>query len=171
MRNEAIDHDLAFGQVEATGACASGITGSEVGGEVAQGTRRGCILIVETDAERADRLAHALRGAGYDVMGASTGEQAFRLLRDRQRPIEWLYTRAALPGLIDGWLLADQHRDNHPDRPAIIGAREARLSARGDIVLREPEPEDILSALRSLTGSRWTRTLADPAGYPRGVPP
>jgi hypothetical protein len=87
------------------------------------------------------------------VLTATAGEQAFHLLRDWRQPIDWLYTQAILPGLIDGWILADQHRDNHPDRPAVIGARETRFSARGDVVLSEPTPAAAMATIRHVTRS------------------
>ena len=62
------------------------------------------------------------------------------ILREWARPIDWLYTRIALPGLIDGWLLADQYHDIHADRPVILCGTEARVSKRGDIVLNQPTP-------------------------------
>jgi CheY-like chemotaxis protein len=139
------------------------IGGSSVRGITARSRLRERILIVETDAAFRNSLAEALREIGFEVLTAATGEQAFRLLRDWQHPIDWLYTQATLPGLIDGWILADQHRDNHPDRPAIISARDARSSARGDIVLKEPTPAAALDATRQAIGSARTQEPLEPA--------
>ncbi|MCB5176941.1 hypothetical protein [Microvirga lenta] len=75
------------GQDEADSAYKSGISGSGASGEVAPGTGPVCILIVDTDARLANSLVHAHRRDGYDVVTASSGEQAFRPLRDRRRLI------------------------------------------------------------------------------------
>ena len=64
------------------------------------------ILIVDDNPDFRERLAHCLRDQGHEVITAETGERAFVVLRDREHPIDWLYTRASLPGLIDGWILA-----------------------------------------------------------------
>lgn len=139
MSTAAIHHAFANGRDESIGLYPPGIGSSNVRGEAARSPLRERILIVETNTNFQGSLAEALRETGYEVLTATTGEQAFRLLRDWRRPIDWLHTHATLPGLIDGWILADQHRDNHPDRPAIIRAREARSSAQGDVVLKEPK--------------------------------
>jgi CheY-like chemotaxis protein len=153
MSTAALHHGSADGRDEALGLYRPCIGSSNVGGEAARRPRRERILIVETNTNFQGSLAPALREAGFEVMTATTGEHAFRLLRDWRRPIDWLYTQATLPGLIDDWILADQHRDNHPGRPAIIGAREARSSAQGDVVLKEPTAATVLDAVRHITVS------------------
>jgi CheY-like chemotaxis protein len=125
-------------------------------------TARERILVVETDAAFRNSLAEALREIGFEVLTA-TGEQAFRLLRDWRHPTDWLYTQANLPSLINGWILADQHRDNHPDRPAIISARDAGSTVRGDIVLKQPTPAAALAAIRDATGSARPQEPLEPA--------
>jgi CheY-like chemotaxis protein len=140
----------SFGDAGPTGP---GISNSTVWGTLARYPPQDRILVVETDAAFRNGLAEVLREADYEVLTATTGEQAFHLLRDWRHPIDWLYTRAALPSLIDGWILADQYRENHPDRPAVIGAREARFPARGVVVLSEPTPAAAMDAIRHVTRS------------------
>lgn len=96
------------------------------------------ILVVDDNSIFRETLADRLRALGHDVLVAETGEQAFLSLRDRSRPIGWLYTRAALPGLIDGWILADEYHDAHANRAVVVSAAEARSSQRDDIVLHHP---------------------------------
>lgn len=74
-----------------------GIGNSSVRMPLARHPLRGRILVVETDAAFRNGLAKVLREASYEVLSATTGEQAFHLLRDWQYPIVWLYTRADLP--------------------------------------------------------------------------
>ncbi|QRM33581.1 hypothetical protein [Microvirga sp. VF16] len=162
MNSSAIHHEFADGQDEPAELYQPSIGNSNVRREAARGPLGERILIVETDADFQSSLALLLHEAGFDVMTATTGEQAFRLLRDWRRPIDWLYTRAILPGLIDGWILADQHRDNHPDRPTIIGAREVGYSAQGDIVLKEPTAATVLDAARHITVSAHPQAPVEP---------
>ncbi|MGF9760775.1 response regulator [Microvirga sp. 0TCS3.31] len=118
-------------------------------------TRSQRILIADNNPDVREKLARYLRARGHDVTTAATGEQAFLALRDWSRPIDWLYTQAVLPGLIDGWILAHEYHETHQNRAVVISGSEARISSRGDIVLNQPMPptafEAILGALSSAT--------------------
>ena len=118
-------------------------------------TRSQRILIADNNPDVREKLARCLRARGHDVIAAATGERAFLALRDWSRPIAWLYTRAALPGLIDGWILADEYHETHRNRTVVISGSVARISPRGDVVLNQPVPpaafEAILGALSSAT--------------------
>lgn len=104
------------------------------------------ILLVDDNRIFREALAQRLRAAGYQVVVEETGERGFLSARDRDRPIGWLYTRAALPRLVDGWIVADAYHELHAHRPAIIAAAEARRS-RDDIVLAHPSPAAVIAAL------------------------
>jgi hypothetical protein len=105
-------------------------------------------------------LAQHLRVIGFEVVTAATGETAFHLLRDWQHPIGWLYTRADLPGLIDGWILADEYHDSHAGRAAIIAAPEARTSRQDDIILQQPSLTTVLDTLRHAIESDRSKVAA-----------
>jgi hypothetical protein len=68
------------------------------------------------------------------------------IVRDRRHAVGWLYTRAALPGLINGWILADAYHDIHPNRPVVVAASEGRLAGL-DVVLKQPAPTLVLEVL------------------------
>jgi CheY-like chemotaxis protein len=119
------------------------------------------ILIVDTNPAFRDGLAEQLRSSGFEVVAAATGEQAFYLLRDWHHPIGWLYTRANLPGLIDGWILADEYHDRYPDRTAVIAASRGRVSAQGHVVLDEPSLAAALDAIHSVATTEKPATSAD----------
>ena len=106
------------------------------------------ILIVDDNPIVRETLAQWLHREGHDVITAGTGTRAFLVLRDFSRAIDWLYARAALPGLIDGWILADAYHDRHADRPAIVAGAAVGLSSQGDIVLNQPTPRAVFNALR-----------------------
>jgi DNA-binding NtrC family response regulator len=116
-------------------------------------TEQKCILIVDSNRASCERLAQEFRAADYDVVTADTGERAFLILRDWHYQVGWLYTRASLPGLIDGWILADQYHDAHPTRAAVISAHKARSSARGDIILNEPTLTSVAQAIWHAIGT------------------
>jgi len=101
-----------------------------------------------------EAVAQRLRAAGHHVITVATGEQAFPSVRDWSGPVGWLYTRAALPCLVDGWILADAYHEVHAHRPAVISAMKTRRSER-DIVLKQPTPAAVMRALlRAIEGER-----------------
>ena len=98
------------------------------------------ILVVDDNPIVRETLAEWLRAGGYEVATASTGERAFLMLRDERRWVGWLYTRADLPGLIDGAILADEYHDRFPGRPVVIAAADDRPPSARDVVLRAAGP-------------------------------
>ena len=122
------------------------------------------ILIVDDNPIVRETLAQWLRREGHDVITAETGTRAFLILRDFSQEIDWLYTRTALPGLIDGWILADAYHDRHTDRPVILAGAAVGLSSQGDIVLNLPTPSAVFDALRqALTFERAAAFAAEPS--------
>src|ERR671914_649190 len=68
------------------------------------------ILVVEDEPIAREILGDLLKMAGYDVLSAHTGEQALLLLVQERGRIDCLFTAVELPGLVDGWMLADEFR-------------------------------------------------------------
>ena len=108
------------------------------------------ILVVDANPLFLERLAQEFRARNLDVVTTGSGTQAFHLLRDWDHPIDWLFSRATLPGLIDGWILADEYHDSHPDRSAVIAASQARVSAQGHIILKDPSPTAVHDTMRCI---------------------
>jgi CheY-like chemotaxis protein len=137
-------------------------------------SRNGCerILVADDNHIFRETLAHRLRGAGYQVITAETGERAFLTLRDWAHPVDWLYTRAKLPGLVDGWILADEYHDSRPARAVIIAALETRTSRQGDIVLNQPALTTVLDVLQhsiELECSKLAEAQNDASGQRRAA--
>ena len=84
------------------------------------------VLVVDDDPETRERVGEALERAGFEPARAATGEQGLVLLREWPRRIGWLYTEAELPGLVDGWILADESHQAHPTRPELYGFPHTR---------------------------------------------
>ena len=121
------------------------------------------ILIADNNPIMRETLAQWLRAQAHEAITADTGERAFLALRDWSHPIDWLYTRAVLPGLIDGWILADQYHDRHGNRPVILAGAEQRVSSRGDLVLKQPTPVAVFNAIRRALMSAETTTFTTDA--------
>jgi DNA-binding response OmpR family regulator len=88
------------------------------------------ILVADDNPIFRETLAQRLRILGHDVITAETGERAFLILRDWSRPIGWLDTRAALPGLIDGWILRRVSRHVQEQEGHLVGYRRAGVLTR-----------------------------------------
>jgi DNA-binding NtrC family response regulator len=108
------------------------------------------ILIADDNPIVRETVAQWLRAQGHEAITADTGESAFLALRDWSHPIGWLYTRAVLPGLVDGWILADEYHVMHRDRSVILAGAEQRVSSRGDLVLKQPTPVGIFNTIRQV---------------------
>src|SRR5690349_14978008 len=108
------------------------------------------ILVVDDNPIFRETLVNWLHAADFDVVATDSGQHAFSMLRDWQHPIGWLYTRAKLPGLIDGWILADEYHGSHKGRAVVIAAPQPRASREGDLILGQPSPGVVLQSIRHL---------------------
>src|SRR3954464_6237899 len=86
------------------------------------------VLVVDDESETRKSVGQALERADFAPTLAATGEQGLVLLREWPRRIDWLYTKAELPGLVDGWILADEFHQAYPSRPVFY--RVPRLTKR-----------------------------------------
>ncbi|WP_201863437.1 response regulator [Microvirga soli] len=82
------------------------------------------VLVVENDPITRELLENILHTAGCQVLAASTGNAGLLSLCQLQAQIGWLVTRVGLPGLVDGWLLADEYHRHNPDRPVVLLSEE-----------------------------------------------
>jgi len=93
------------------------------------GTSR-VILVVEDEWLVRDVVAQALRDAGWQVIEASTAEDAIALMRTGHRHIDVVFTDIQLAGRLCGWDVAEQCRAARADVP-VIYASGTRPIARG----------------------------------------
>ena len=93
------------------------------------------VLIVEDEKHLADGLSYNLRAEGFEVDVASSAEQAYSLLVDRQPPYDVVVLDVMLPGM-DGFSLASQLRSQGHFVPILM------LTARG-------QAEDVLRGFES----------------------
>jgi two-component system OmpR family response regulator len=114
------------------------------------------ILVVEDEAVVRDLLVAELQDVGYNVVAVDAGEPALALLQDREQHIDWLFTDIRLPGVIDGWRVADEFRLTHPFRPVVYATayapEQARQQLQGSYFFRKPyRPAQIVAAFRRLS--------------------
>ena len=114
------------------------------------------ILVVEDDPLIREFTVEALREEGYDVIHASTGEEALACCMRQAADV--LVTDITLPGKVDGWQIAERCREHDPGLPVIYATGFSPVAARpvpGSLSLHKPyHPEEILQAVRHVTRGR-----------------
>jgi CheY-like chemotaxis protein len=114
------------------------------------------ILFVEDDPLIREFVVGALREEGFQVIHASTGDEA--LAWCKQSVTDILVTDIKLPGQIDGWQIAERCREHNPQLPVIYASGFSPVAARpvpGSMVLQKPyHPDDIIQAVKQMTSGR-----------------
>ena len=102
--------------------------------------RAQCVLVVEDSYLLLEIIASLCETQGIRVIEASTGEAALTALRARGSEVDWLFTDIHLPGLIDGWTVAQAFRALHPDSPVVYTSTDASRGrgVPGSLFLRKP---------------------------------
>lgn len=99
-------------------------------------------------------LVQFLEVSGFKVLSAETGERALLILRDRGRRIDWLFTAIMLPGLVDGWIVADEFRLHHPDRTVVHASTvegDLAQGASSSVFVKKPvSPLDVSMIIKRL---------------------
>lgn len=103
--------------------------------------RKPVVLVVEDNYVLLEILTNLCEREGVAVVSASSGEDALAFLRERGSEVDWLFTDINLPGLIDGWTVAEAYAALNPGRPVIYASaarRPERVCVEGAVFLRKP---------------------------------
>jgi CheY-like chemotaxis protein len=79
------------------------------------------LLFVEDDVMVAEVVASALRGVGFDVLLARTGDEAYALLQAGTR-VDAIFSDVVMPGEINGIELAQRVSRQWPDIPLVLAS-------------------------------------------------
>jgi CheY-like chemotaxis protein len=82
------------------------------------GSAKPRILMVEDESLLLEVITADLEDAGFAVFQAATAEIALDILK-AEASVDILFTDIRLPGLMDGWQLAEAARALRPDLPVI----------------------------------------------------
>jgi CheY-like chemotaxis protein len=127
------------------------------------------ILVVEDEAIAREILGDLLKMAGYDVLTSHNGEQALLTLVQERGRIDCLFTAVELPGLVDGWMLAEEFRVTDAALPVVFATGSRAAEARGTeataFVPHPVLPPKAVEAVNEVTGR------AEAALRSRGVSP
>ncbi len=114
------------------------------------------VLVVENDPVTRELLATIFRTSGCQVLAVPTGNTGLLSLCQLQARIDWLVTRVTRPGLVDGWLLADEYHRHNPDRPVIVlseTASDVECPSVDAVFVPPHAPMRVLEVLKSLAGA------------------
>ncbi len=114
------------------------------------------VLIVDDEEFLLQYVRLVLVRAGYVVLTAENGEEAWDLIADNRQEIRLLLTDIVMPGSFDGYELAERVRKRHPELPVLFmtGAPlQANVSKDGLTgqrkLLRKPFlPDQLLTIVR-----------------------
>ena len=113
------------------------------------------ILIVEDDELVREMAVESLMDAGFEVVEATTGEEA--LARCDEHIADVLFTDIRLPGGLDGWDIAEQCRETNPGLPVIYATGFSHVRPRpvpGSVWFQKPyRAEQVVDAIRNLSAA------------------
>jgi DNA-binding response OmpR family regulator len=119
------------------------------------------IMVVEPDVLARMILADYLRSCGYKVIEGGQAQDVFDIL-DAGGTIDTILAEVNLPGALDGFGLASQIRQTHPDIDVILplGIGKAADKA-GDLCERGPKdkpfhPQEVVRRINMLRERRRT---------------
>lgn len=111
------------------------------------------VLVVEDEPLILDVVADELSDAGFEVLQATTGEEAVAIIEGAQS-IDLVLTDIRLPGRLDGWSVAEQARQRFSAVPVIYVTGYSGEPARqvpDSILLMKPyRPSAVVKAAQGL---------------------
>ncbi|MFT4279101.1 MAG: ATP-binding protein [Rhodopseudomonas sp.] len=118
---------------------------------------RGCILVVEDNAEVGEFSTQLLHDLGYQTVLASSGEQALALLGEDAERFDLVLSDVAMPGM-DGVTLGREIKKRLPELPVVLNSGYAHMLADDDHgfdLLHKPySVEDLSKVLRKAMAER-----------------
>jgi DNA-binding NtrC family response regulator len=119
------------------------------------------ILVVDDEDFLLEFVRLVLVRAGYSVLTAQDGEEAWKLILDSRHAIHLLLTDIVMPGSFDGFELAERVRKRQPDLPILFmtGVPQYNQSSKEVItwqrpLLRKPFfPEQLLTIVKENLGA------------------
>lgn len=124
--------------------------------DTATDAQRPSVLVVEDDVLLRLITAEDLRAAGYNVVEASSADEAMTIL-DSAVPVDLVLTDIRMPGSMDGLALAAFIRQRWPELKIVVASGErpgqAALAVADAFLPKPYDSTTILSRLKTLMGS------------------
>jgi CheY-like chemotaxis protein len=119
------------------------------------------VLVVDSEIIVRMTLGEYLRSCGYRVIEAASGEEALKVLKDSDLPVDMTLSEVELRGEIDGFQLAAWIRNRRPQIGVILAGTPKRAAkAAGDLcedgpMMRKPyDPQLVLDQIKRLLSVR-----------------
>ena len=111
------------------------------------------ILLAEDEPLLRELAFEDLSDAGYEVLAARNGDAALAILQD-DRAFDLLFTDIRMPGLLDGWALAEEAKRLVPGLRVIFSTGlddpERAIAAADRFILKPYRLDDLLKMLGEL---------------------
>jgi CheY-like chemotaxis protein len=112
------------------------------------------IILVEDEALISEYLRTVLEDAGHQVVSSSTADEALVILESRH-DVQLVITDVAMPGSMDGLMLATLVRARWPSIKIFITSGNARpaddrMPTQSRFFLKPYQPKQIIDAVRNI---------------------
>jgi CheY-like chemotaxis protein len=121
------------------------------------------ILVVEDEDDVRELVATSLRHRGFSVLSVPNAEVALQILMEQVK-FDLLFTDIVMPGVIDGFELADRAKRLQPDLKVLYATGFAHVSRRaadtlhGKLIQKPYRPDELASEVRRALDSNGVRT-------------
>jgi CheY-like chemotaxis protein len=120
------------------------------------------ILVVEDEDDVRELVATSLRHRGFSVLSVPNAEVALQILMEQVR-FDLLFTDIVMPGMIDGFELADRAKRLQPDLKILYATGFAHVSRRsidtlhGKLIQKPYRPDELATEVRRALDSDAAR--------------
>jgi CheY-like chemotaxis protein len=120
------------------------------------------ILVVEDEDDVRELVATSLRHRGFSVLSVPNAEVALQILMEQVR-FDLLFTDIVMPGIIDGFELADRAKRLQPDLKILYATGFAHVSRRsidtlhGKLIQKPYRPDELATEVRRALESGGAR--------------
>jgi CheY-like chemotaxis protein len=120
------------------------------------------ILVVEDEDDVRELVATSLRHRGFSVLSVPNAEVALQILMEQVR-FDLLFTDIVMPGVIDGFELADRAKRLQPDLKVLYATGFAHVSRRsidtlhGKLIQKPYRPDELASEVHRALESGGAR--------------
>jgi|HubBroStandDraft_1064217.scaffolds.fasta_scaffold07189_6 CheY-like chemotaxis protein len=111
------------------------------------------ILVVEDEDDVRELVATSLRHRGFSVLSVPNAEVALQILMEQVK-FDLLFTDIVMPGIIDGFELADRAKRLQPDLKILYATGFAHVSRRsaetlhGKLIQKPYRPDELAIEVR-----------------------
>jgi CheY-like chemotaxis protein len=111
------------------------------------------ILVVEDEDDVRELVATSLRHRGFSVLSVPNAEVALQILMEQVK-FDLLFTDIVMPGIIDGFELADRAKRLQPDLKILYATGFAHVSRRsidtlhGKLIQKPYRPDELATEVR-----------------------